>query len=289
VSDSSLVGDQRIQLPDGRRLGYKEYGDPSGKPVLLFPGMPSSRLLHPPEEPLQALGVRLLVIERPGFGFSDYQARRTLLDWPDDVLGFTESLGIERFAVVGISAGGPYAAVCAYRISHRLSGAAIVSGVGPVDVPGGIEEMPRIRQAGARVARRAPWLLRPLLWLVSNPQRDPERFYERMLSGNSDVDRAILTRPDIKAMLMDNYQEATRMGVRGFAREAAILSNAWAFRIEEITMPVWLWHGEEDANVSLSAARYLAQTIPQCHAKFLPGEGHWLFLKRWQEIVAPLI
>ena len=193
VPDSSLVGGQRIQLPDGRRLGFKEYGDPSGKAVLLFPGMPSSRLLHPPEAPTQALGVRLLVLERPGFGLSDYQVGRTLLDWPDDVLGFTESLGIERFAVVGISAGGPYAAACAYRISHRLRGAAIVSGVGPVDVPGGIKEMPRIRQAGARVARRAPWLLRPLLWLVGNPHRDPKRFYERMLAGNSDVDRAILT------------------------------------------------------------------------------------------------
>ena len=251
--------------------------------------MPSSRLLHPPEAPTQALGVRLLVIERPGFGLSDYQAGRTLLDWPDDVLGFTESLEIERFAVVGISAGGPYAAACAYRLSRRLSGAAIVSGVGPVDVPGGIEEMPRIRQAGARVARRAPWLLRPLLWLVSNPQRDPERFYERMLAGNSDVDRALLTRPDMKAMLMDNYREATRMGVRGFAHEAIILSNPWGFRIEDIAMPVCLWHGEEDANVSLSAARYLAQTIPQCHAHFLPREGHWLFLSRWKEIVAPLI
>ena len=279
----------KLKAAGGRALGHAEYGDLDGKAVLVFPGTPGSRLMHPSEEISKALGCRVIVIERPGFGLSDFQKGRTLLDWPADVLAFADGLGLGRFAVVGISGGGPYAAACAYRIPRRLTGAAIVSGVGPIDIPGSIAEMPRTRRTGARVARRAPWLLRPLLWLSGNPRRNPERFYQRMLAGNSDIDAAILARPEMKAMLIANYQEATRSGVRGFAREAVILSSPWGFPLEEIVIPVWLWHGEEDANVSQSAAHYVAETIPQCHAHFLPDEGHWLFMAHWEEIVTPLI
>jgi pimeloyl-ACP methyl ester carboxylesterase len=180
-----MTDNSQIRLPDGRALGYAEHGDPQGKPVIFFTGAPSSRFLHPPTEPTEALGARLIVLERPGFGLSDFQPRRTLLDWPDDVAAAVDALGIERFAVAGISAGAPYAAACAYKIPRRLTRVAIISGVGPMDTPEAIEEMPRVRQLGTRVARTAPWLLTPILWLVSNPHRNPERFYERMLSGNS--------------------------------------------------------------------------------------------------------
>jgi pimeloyl-ACP methyl ester carboxylesterase len=284
-----MIDNNQIRLPDGRALGYAEYGDPQGKPVLFFTGAPSSRFLHPPTGPTEALGARLVVLERPGFGLSDFQPRRTLLNWPDDVAAASEALGIERFAVAGISAGAPYAAACAYKIPQRLTRVAIISGVGPMDTPGAIEEMPRVRQLGTKVARNAPWLLTPILWLVSNPHRDPERFYERMLSGNSDADRTLLSRPEMRALLLRNYLEATRAGMRGFARESIIVSGLWGFSPADITVPVYLWHGEDDANVSLSAARHLAATIPNCQARFLAGEGHWLILSHWEEILSELL
>lgn len=284
-----MTGNNQIRLPDGRALGYAEYGDPAGKPVLFFTGAPSSRFLHPPTEPTEALGARLVVLERPGFGLSDFYPRRTLLDWPDDVAAAADALGIDCFAVAGISAGAPYAAACAYKIPQRLTKVAIISGVGPMDLPGAIEEMPRVRQLGAKMARNAPWLLRPILWLVSNPHRDPERFFRRMLSGNSADDRVLLSRPEMKAMMMRNYLEATSAGMRGFARESIIVSSPWGFSPADITVPVYLWHGEDDANVSLSAARHLADTIPNCQATFIPGGGHWLILGRWEEILAELL
>jgi pimeloyl-ACP methyl ester carboxylesterase len=283
------MSDSQIRLPDGRALGYAEYGDPHGKPVVFFTGAPSSRFLHPPTEPTEALGARLIVLERPGFGLSDFQPRRTLLDWPDDVAAAADALKLGRFAVAGISAGGPYAAACAYKIPQHLTKVAIISGVGPMDLPGALEEMPKVRQLGTRVARTAPWLLTPILWLVSNPHRDPERFYERMLSGNSEADRALLSRPEMKAMLLRNYLEATHAGMRGFARDSIIVSSPWGFSPADIAAPVYLWHGEDDANVSLSAVRHLAETIPNCQARFLPGEGHWLILGHWEEILSELL
>jgi pimeloyl-ACP methyl ester carboxylesterase len=231
----------------------------------------------------------VIVVERPGFGLSDFQRGRRLLDWPEDVAAFADVLGIERFAVVGNSAGGPYAAACAFKIPGRVTRAAIVSGVGPTDLAGAIEEMPRIRRAGVAVARRAPWLLGAVLWLVGNPNRNPERFFRRMASGNSAVDQEIMFRPEVRRMLMENFREATRAGVRGFAREAIILSGPWGFRLEDISIPVDVWHGEADANVSLSAARQVADMIPDCHATFLPGKGHWLYLDHWEEILSSLL
>jgi pimeloyl-ACP methyl ester carboxylesterase len=284
-----MTDNSQIRLPDGRALGYAEYGDPQGKPVIFFTGAASSRFLHPPKEPTEALGARLIVLERPGFGLSDFQPHRALLDWPDDVAAAADALGLDRFAAASISAGAPYAAACAYKIPQRLTRVAIISGVGPMDLPGAAEEMPRVRQLGTKVARTAPWLLTPILWLVSNPHRNPERFYERMLSGNSDADRALLSRPEMKAMLLRNYLEATCAGMRGFARDSIIVSGPWGFSPADIAVPVYLWHGEDDANVSLSAARHLAEMIPNCQARFLAGEGHWLILGHWKKILSELL
>ncbi len=289
MNDSSSKNGLQARLKDGRSLGYAEYGDPTGRPVLFFPGAPSSRLLHPPEGPTLSLGARVIVVERPGFGLSDFQKGRTLLDWPEDVIALADALGIERFPVVAVSAGGPYAAACAFKIPERVTKAAIIGGVGPTDLAGAKEEMPRIRRAGAAVARRAPWLLRVILWVMGNPNRNPERFFQRMAAGNSPVDQEIIFHPEIRRRLMENYREATRAGVRGFAREAIILSNSWGFSLEDISIPVHVWHGEEDANVSLSAARHVANKIPDCHATFLPGEGHWLHLAHWEEILRALL
>ncbi|MGB9300944.1 MAG: alpha/beta fold hydrolase, partial [Anaerolineae bacterium] len=168
---------QTIVLPGGRTLGFAEYGDPSGRPVLFFPGTPSGRLFHHPDESIAlSLGARVLTIDRPGYGLSDFQPGRTLLDWPSDVMALADALGIARFAAAGISGGAPYVAACAFRIPDRLTAAAIVSGLGPIDWQGAMEGMPSERRIGVKLGRGAPWLVRPLLWLRLNPHRNPERF-----------------------------------------------------------------------------------------------------------------
>ena len=87
---------QTLTLADGRRLGYAEYGDPAGTPIIFLQGTPSSRLMHPDETITAQRAVRLIVIDRPGFGLSDFQPGRTLLDWPRDLTEFADKLGIRR-------------------------------------------------------------------------------------------------------------------------------------------------------------------------------------------------
>jgi pimeloyl-ACP methyl ester carboxylesterase len=280
---------QVLRLADGRGLGYAEYGDPAGTPVLLFQGTPSSRLLHPDESLTGSLGVRLLMMDRPGFGLSDFQPGRTLLDWPDDVLEATARLDIDRFAVVGISGGGPYVAACAVKIPGRLSAAAMVSSGGPFDAPRVTVGMPWVRRAGAAVAQHAPALLRPLIWLTQNPNRSPDRFFERYTAHNPPADRILLDQPSFRQMLQASYAEAARQGIRGFAWEVRILARPWGFCLEDIPIQVHLWHGEEDTSTPLAMAQYMADRIPCCRTTFLPGEGHLLLFTHWREILESLL
>lgn len=279
----------QIRLRDGRQLGIAQYGDLTGRPVFFFQGTPSSRLLHPDESITASLGARLVMLDRPGFGLAGFQPGRTLLHWPDDVAEVADRLGIERFAVVGVSGGGPYVAACAYKIPQRLTSAAMVGSIGPIDAPRATQGMPRVRRAGASIARRAPWLLRPLMWLFQNPSRDPERFFARYTSHNLKADRALLAKPEFREMLMASYAEATRAGVRGFAWEVRIVSRAWGFRLEDIPIKIQLWHGEKDSSTPLAMAQTMARAIPDCSTRFLADEGHFLIFTRWREILSALL
>jgi pimeloyl-ACP methyl ester carboxylesterase len=282
------IVDEQIRLEDGRRLGCAEYGDPTGRPVFLFQGTPSSRLLHPDEAITAELGVRLIMLDRPGFGRSDFQPRRTLLDWPADVAEVADGKGLDRFAVIGISGGGPYVAACAHEIPQRLTAAAMVSSGGPFDAPGAMEGMPRIRRAGARIAHVAPWLLRPLLWLVQNPGRDVDAFFDGYTAHNPEPDRRLLEQPYYRDMFKASYGEACRSGVRGFAWEVRIVAWPWGFRLEDIAIPVHIWHGDLDNSTPLAMAQCMAQAIPDAQLTVLPGEGHLFLLSRWREILASL-
>ena len=136
--------DRTIRLRDGRRLGYAEWGDRGGWPLLYFHGWPGSRLeARLGDEAARTKGVRLIAVDRPGMGLSDYEPGRTLVDWPDDVLELAAALALERFAVLGISGGGPYAAVCAWKLAGQLKRAGIVSCLAPPDVSGVIAGMSR--------------------------------------------------------------------------------------------------------------------------------------------------
>lgn len=270
-------------------MGYAEYGNPEGRPVFLFHGTPSSRLLHPDEAITAALGVRLIVMDRPGFGRSDFQPGRTFLDWPDDVEELADLQLIDRFAVVGGSGGGPYVAACAYQTPQRLVAAAMVGSMGPVDVQGATEGMPWIRIAGASIGRRAPWLLRPLMWLLQHPGRNPERFFNRYTAHNPQPDRILLAQPEFQSMLKASYAESARQGIRGFAWEVRLVSHPWGFRLEDIPMEVQIWHGGLDTSTPLAMAQYMANAIPNSRFVIRPNEGHFMLYTHWQEILTSLL
>jgi pimeloyl-ACP methyl ester carboxylesterase len=280
----------KIKLKDRRTLCYEEYGRPGGKPVMFFHGTPSSRLQRFPDDTVTAsLGARLITIDRPGFGCSTFQPYRQLLDWPDDVITLADSLGIGKFAVAGVSGGGPYAAACAYKIPNRLTRVGMISSVGPTDIPNNLNGLYSSRKIGVFIARNFPLVLPLAIAIFQNPQHNPESYFKKILKNSSKTDQEIITRPEIKHLLISCWLEGTRNGIKGFAREGIIFSKPWGFQLEDIQTEIYIWHGDKDTSTPVIIAKNIANQIPHCHLNIIPNKGHFLLFDQWQEILAKLV
>ena len=278
-----------LRLEDGRALAYAEWGDASGLPLFHYHGSSSSRLEHP-LQPGVLEGVRLVTIDRPGHGLSDFQPERTLLHWPEDVAALADHLEIDRFAVSGWSAGGPYALACAYRIPERLTGVGVISSLGPHDRPGATAGMDRFNKVALAMSRRLPWAVnRRLMAMMGRVfTRDPEGAAQRRFASLPSPDRHALSDRRAADMLLASMVESFRAGSDGSAWEARLLTLPWGFALQDIAIPVALWHGDADINSPLAAATYLSRTIPNASLTVFPDEGHFLILKHWGEFIRQL-
>ena len=279
--------DNVIRLKDGRLLGYAEYGAPGGTPVIFFHGMPGSRLEGTLGHDAAArANVRLILPDRPGYGLSDFKTRRRFMDWPDDVAEVADALGIDRFAIAGISGGGPYVAACALKIPERLTRASIISGIGPFDAPGATEGMSFQNRSLFYTSRRVPIIARGILGLMATlALRFPKRMGEQMQKAMPPADRAVMEQPGMQEKFIDNLREAFRQGARGAAWEARMYARRWGFRLQDIPMPVQLWQGGQDVNVPPAMGRYQASAIPNAKLTFIEDEGHLLGVTHLEEIL----
>ncbi|NNK41018.1 MAG: alpha/beta hydrolase [Myxococcales bacterium] len=285
-----MVKDETLVLRDGRELAYVEYGDPDGSPVMLFHGNPSSRLSWGliPGSPFRP-HLRLIAPDRPGFGRSDFQPGRQLLDWSDDVSELADALGLNRFAVLGVSGGGPATLACARQIPERLAAVGIVSSPCPTDVPGVTDKMSRTNRTLFFLARHAPSLIRLNMALLAYLARR-DRLVERLVYKMADVDKLKAERPEIRGYLATGFAEALRQGGAGSAHELVINhGRPWGFALEDIEIGVHLWQGEEDPSVPPAMGRYLAQAIPNCKATFIPGAGHLWIVDHVGEVLDALV
>ncbi len=283
----SNTTDKVLSLRDGRALGYAEYGDPAGKPVFFFHGLPGSRRQrHPDDSIATGLGARLIAIDRPGYGLSDFQYGRKLLDWPGDVAQLADSLKIDQFAVVGVSGGGPYVLACAYKMPERITSATVISGMGPVDDPEATKGMLRSMRLGLGIAPKVPWgfvrLADPVAKMVS---RNPAGVKKLVPVSAPEADKKTFARPEIQEVDRQDLVEAYRNGAQAAFWEVVTLATPWGFRLEDVNKKIHLWHGEADTTVPHHMGRYVARTLPDCESRFYPGEGHMLMYNYWREIL----
>ena len=263
---------QKIKLRDGRSLGYAEYGAPLGKPVFYFHGFPSSRIdwvLFDTDGIAASLNARIIAADRPGYGLSDFKRGRKILDWPDDVIELADTLQVDRFSVLGISGGGPYALACAHRIPDRLSTTAIVCGMGPSEAPGA-------KDGTAMLLPNKSTLMRKLLLMLMAMgfRRNPDRFLSQMKETVADPDKLLLDQTEFVQAFIYSMLEAFKLGIRGASWDAVLYKRPWGYQLHDISMQLHLWHGELDTQVPVSVGQYVANAVPDCQAKFLPDEGH---------------
>ena len=208
----SRMDDFTIRLHDGRRLQVLKVGPSGGLPIFHCHGNGSSRLeVLTVQSVAEQLGVRLVSLDRPGIGGSDPKAGYQLLDWPADVGEVADQLGIERFAVEGLSGGAPFALACAYAIPHRLTGCALISpATGPF-----------LKQAGSLALRSEVWMLLHLPWLVRALFRlairlsgsDEASLDKKLLQAGTrlgEADQQVLSNPEVRKAFAQATAECFR-------------------------------------------------------------------------------
>jgi pimeloyl-ACP methyl ester carboxylesterase len=266
--------------------------------VFYFHGGPGSRLEGLLFDELnQQLGIRMIALDRPGYGLSDFQEDRTYLDWPDDVSELADQLGIDRFAVLGWSSGGPHAAAVAHEIPQRLTVAAIVAGEGPYasdDYPQSVLTGDTFGGSGVNKlfiwsANNGPWLMRTLfrmtrILIFSDPVGLVENSGEGEMSAK---DIQLFTRGEYAAAQI----EAFRQGAEGATRDYTVERLGWPFELEKIHAPtVLVFHGEEDNGVDPKIGEYVCMRILSCDEPTIyPGEGHSVVYYRYEEIIQAML
>lgn len=277
-------------LPDGRTLAWREFGPPNGPAILCFHGWPgSSRHFVPFADVATALGVRVIAPDRPGIGDSSRQPGRRLRDWPNDVVAMADSIGIERFAVLGYSFGAPFALACANALPERVSAVGLVGGVGRVDRRTGDGGIPRPLRIGLRCALHAPGATAFILGRALRAAGEAAPFVARVVPHLAEDDGRLLTeRPDVTDAVGGAAEEMSRSGGRGAMDDLRAVAQSWGFQPGSIRCPMFLWHGVDDELVSVEVSERLAAEVPGAALTAWPGRGHFAIYDHAEGIVRRL-
>lgn len=267
-----------LRLPGRRRLGYAEFGPAGGKPLLWFHGTPGARRQISPQARVLAheAGVRIVSVERPGIGESTPHLYRRVVDFARDVERLADALGIERFGVVGLSGGGPYALACAHQMPERVVAVAVLGGVapavGPDAAPGGASALIRTFAPLMRRARQpVGGMLRGLV-RVLEPLADQavDLFARQMPPG----DRRVFEDPAARSMFVEDLLLGSRRHMQALCLDVAMFGRHWGFELADIEVPVHLFYGDADIIVPVHHGEHLAERIPGARLQIRPGEGH---------------
>jgi pimeloyl-ACP methyl ester carboxylesterase len=277
-----------VRLRDGRTLGYSERGVAGGRPVLDFHGNPGSRLSFWGDDwVVREAGVRLIGVDRPGIGLSSPQHGRRIADWAADVEELADALRLERFAVMGHSVGGAYAAACAYGLPERVTVAGLVSPIIPLDSPEAFDELGKPGQW--LLARDRPRLMRVSIRTLFLLARIAPSIARRVFGSRSTpAERAISSRPEVMARALASARESTRHGARGLVDDMRAAIRPWGFDPARIGVRVVVWQGDQDSSIVESWGDWWADAVPTATLIRCPGEGHLLIEERIGEILATL-
>lgn len=285
--------DNQITLPDGRKLTHAEFGRPDGYPVMYFHGSPSSRLepLLIGDDALGKLGLRVIAPDRPGIGGSDFQPNRGFSDWPKDVIALADALGLGQFAVLGNSGGAPYVAICAARIPERISAAVIVSGGWRMDWPEAKNNMPFTNRLFMILAGKAPWVLRLMLKaMVASSTDEHEKELAKWKKRVPAPDYAAMKQPGRLENLDRMVREAMHQGTKGPAWDARLYVREFGFRLDEVRMPLILFHGEQDLNAPIALVRRVVAELPDAKLITYENDAHLSTLcNHFDEIAQALV
>ncbi|HWI22407.1 MAG TPA: alpha/beta hydrolase, partial [Baekduia sp.] len=283
--------DEGLRLSDGRRLGYLSVGRPTDRAVFYLHGAIGSPLSPSRElqDLIEDLAIRFVTVYRPGFGSSDALPGRPILGHADDVRQLADALGVERFSVAGVSAGGPYAMATAHELGDRVEGVAAISSIAPSRPPSESAAVPKRLRLPLMALARAPRTCTRVGDLgVQVIRRNPRLLLRSMAAGAPGADRDLLAEPRAGGEAIDSFLAATVRGVGGMVHDYLATIGPWGFDPADLQTDVHLWHGMKDMLVPVEHAVALAASNPRFQITVDPDEGHFFFRRRLPDILRRL-
>ncbi|KAF6795047.1 alpha beta hydrolase fold protein [Colletotrichum sojae] len=289
-----------LTLPDGRKLGYSQYGLATGKPIFYCHGLPGSRVEagHLHEAALET-GARIIATDRPGMGLSTFQPGRTVLDHPKDLEHLATHLKINKYGVMGVSGGGPFALACAKAMPREnLRAVAVVCGIGPPDI--GMSGAGWFHWVGFTYG----WRYTPRFagsffhWQGQFNLPDEKRLELRLKEAEKNKatypkqELGVWTDRDIVARMVMASRQFYRQGIDGVTHDGHLTGTEFGFNVEDIRtdLPVRLWYGKQDTFVPPNHGVQIAKRLGDHGHLRLEDDTHASIFFGWRkEILADLV
>jgi pimeloyl-ACP methyl ester carboxylesterase len=284
---------QGLALSNGSTVALSEYGDPRGAPIFFCHGWPSSRTMAElADEAARDLGARIISPDRPGIRDSPFQSGRRLIDWPPLLNEIADRLEIDRFRILAVSGGAPYAYASGWMTPERVEKIAVVSGAPPLDELTDHDGLLPVHRRMLQLRGRWPGLLKPLFYLARPfvAMRMPIGLRPVLLKFLQPCDANVLRESRAFDVCFESARQAWRSSARGVMADAEIYATPWGFPLEEVRVPVAMWHGTKDRTFAPRLAKDVARRLPNCELHLIEGAGHYSLPIRYiQDILADLL
>lgn len=288
TEDGVAYEDGITTLPDGREMAWRWWGEPDGTPVLRIQGTPASRLYRNPDSSVQqALGVRYLMIDRPGYGGSTRKPGRGIADVADDLAAVVRAHGVERIPAMGTSGGGPHVLALAGRHPDLVAAATVVVGGTPLE-PDEVKQLVGVNAQGYAAAEKGWQELFDLLVQIRERLLGADGM-AGVLKDAPETDRKLMADRAWQRIERENLAETLKQGAEGWTDESFAMHGSWDFDPSVIETSVAWWHGDDDKNAPLSAARRVVARLPKVDLHVWHHEGHFASLTHDEEIVGELL
>ena len=267
-------------------LSWRQFGEIENYPIFYFHGMPGSSLeVSFTSDIVKELGVRLIAIDRPGYGQSERQPSLSLSCWPDQISELSDSLNIEEFSIIGFSGGTPYALACAHKLKKRVEQLTLVSSLAPFEssvmqahINTEFKPLYELARDNIEAAEAQVSLLAPSAAELMNV----------LQSALPDSDRIIFGQEDFKQHYLKNLSQALITGNGGLVDDLHRISSPWGFKISSIDTPTIIWHGRNDKNVGYPVGEFLANEMPNAACRILDNDGHFFIFNQFREVLREL-
>jgi pimeloyl-ACP methyl ester carboxylesterase len=282
-----------VAIAPDRRLGFAEFGPPRGRAVVWLHGTPGARRQIPPAARSVAadLDIRLLGLDRPGVGWSTPHLYESIHGFAADLEIALDRLAVDDLVMIGLSGGGPYALAAAHAMPDRIRAVGVLGGVaptrGPDAVPGGL--VGALNQLAPVFPPMRGSLALGLTWLVRAVRPVAGRALEAYAAMSPESDRDVLSRPEMRAMFLDDIVGNGRHGMGAPINDLILFTRHWGFTLSDIDVPVRWWHGDSDHIVPLAHGEHVVNRLRNASLVVRPGQSHLGGFDAAEEVLGTLL